>query len=292
MPFGCRYQFAVIIQRDHNLNAPPWASSMSDSEQITPPQLGCCQQEASWPVSCTYLPLHLLSRVHALELPLHFPEPEDKVMLLFVVFFAFWIIPMILTLSTSCSSRLKVTQQRELKKYYRLLQKQFTRKTRSSHRKTQAEYQSLKISNVHTANARPHFNVYQRMLQGENKIQIPSSPDHQHTFPFPIHTFPIHFSHISNSFPTTEHRETQSQNQQGTFLFLKEFHQTHAQRSVFTSRRSSYQNKYTWPKQSQEALSVGRLLLLHQRGTFRIRLLQLAAALRHRMVTTQNTWQP
>ena len=201
MPFGCRYQFAVIIQRDHNLNAPPWASSMSDSEQITPPQLGCCQQEASWPVSCTYLPLHLLSRVHALELPLHFPEPEDKVMLLFVVFFAFWIIPMILTLSTSCSSRLKVTQQRELKKYYRLLQKQFTRKTRSSHRKTQAEYQSPKISNVHTANARPHFNVYQRMLQGENKIQIPSSPDHQRTFPFsshtfPIHTFPIHFSHI------------------------------------------------------------------------------------------------
>jgi len=62
---------------------------MSDSEQITPPQLGCCQQEASWPVSCTYLPLHLLSRVHALELPLHFPEPEDKVMLLFVVFFCF-----------------------------------------------------------------------------------------------------------------------------------------------------------------------------------------------------------
>lgn len=203
MPFGCRYQFAVIIQRDHNLNAPPWASSMSDSEQITPPQLGCCQQEASWPVSCTYLPLHLLSRVHALELPLHFPEPEDKVMLLFVVFFAFWIIPMILTLSTSCSSRLKVTQQRELTKYYRLLQKQFTRKTRSNHRKTQAEYQSPKISNVHTANARPHFNVYQRMLQGENKIQIPSSPDHQHTFPFSsahishsIHTFPIHFSHI------------------------------------------------------------------------------------------------
>ena len=111
---------------------------------------------------------------------------------------------MILTLSTCCSSSLKVTQQRELKKYYRLLQKQFTRKTRSSHRKTQAEYQSPKISNVHTANARPHFNVYQRMLQGENKIQIPSSPDHQHTFPFsshtfpiPIHTFPIHFSHIS-----------------------------------------------------------------------------------------------
>ena len=147
---------------------------------------------------------------------------------------------MILTLSTCCSSSLKVTQQRELKKYYRLLQKQFTRKTRSSHRKTQAEYQSPKISNVHTANARPHFNVYQRMLQGENKIQIPSSPDHQCTFPFsshtfPIHTFPIHF----------QHRETQSQNQQGTFLFLKEFHQTHAQRSVFTSRRSSYQNKYT-----------------------------------------------
>mmetsp|Transcript_1757 Transcript_1757/g.3487 ORF Transcript_1757/g.3487 Transcript_1757/m.3487 type:complete len:99 (+) Transcript_1757:457-753(+) len=60
---------------------------MSDSEQITPPQLGCCQQEASWPVSCTYLPLHFLSRVHAQELPLHFAGSEDKIMLFFVVFF-------------------------------------------------------------------------------------------------------------------------------------------------------------------------------------------------------------
>ena len=31
--------------------------------------------------------------MHAQELPLHFPGPENKVMLLFVVFFAFWIIP-------------------------------------------------------------------------------------------------------------------------------------------------------------------------------------------------------
>ena len=148
---------------------------------------------------------------------------------------------MILTLSTSCSSRLEVTQQRELKRYYRLLPNQFTRrKTRSSHRKTQAEYQSSQISNVHTANARPHFNIYQRMLQGGGELNPNTKFTRSSTHISIFHrTRP--FLHIS--FPTPQNSVAKSSRH--LFISTKISPEPLLQRSVFTSRRSSYQNKFT-----------------------------------------------
>jgi len=152
---------------------------------------------------------------------------------------------MILTLSTSCSSSLKVTQQRELKSTTDYSKNnlpgrpdQIIEKLRRniSHQKSQTCTQLMQ----------GHTSTYIReCCRGRTKSKFQVHQIINTHFHFHQHTFPIQFTHFQFIFHTFHHRETQSQNQQGTFLFLKEFHQTHAQRSVFTSRRSSYQNKYT-----------------------------------------------
>ena len=136
-------------------------------------------------------------------MPLHFSGPKEKVMLLFVIFYAFQSLPLVYTytsLSTCCSSSLKVTQQRELKKTKDYSKNNLAGRPDQVIEKLRQNI-SLQKSQTCTQLMQGHTSMYIRMLQGENKIQIPSWPDHQHTFPFsshtfPIHTFPIHFSHI------------------------------------------------------------------------------------------------